>query len=296
MEEKIFIDPFSDTGFKSIFGREGVSEVLIKEFLNEIFRDQPFFEEITDVYFNNTERQKQTREGKTIIHDVTCVTKEGHHFILEMQKVNQDFFMLRSFFYVAKGVTDQGMREQGDEKFEYRFMPVTGVYISTFHVREMPEKLLTHVGLCDTDTGKMIDNHIRFAYIQMPYFNKKEEECETKFEKIIYTLKHMPTLHIIPFQQTQGDFFSQIDKAARYAALSREEKMAYDEEMREFWDRGAQLATAERKGRAEGRAEGRVEGIDIGKRSTAVNLKNMGFSAADIAKATGLPLSEIEKL
>ena len=70
----------------------------------------------------------------------------------------------------------------------------------------------------------------------------------------------------------QGDIDSQL------------EKMAYDEKMREFWDREAQLGTAERKG------------IDLGKKTTAVNLKNMGFSAADIAKATGLPEAEIEKL
>ena len=64
------------------------------------------------------------------------------------------------------------------------------------------------------------------------------------------------------------------------------------------------LREGREKGRAEGRAEGiqqgRAEGIQQGRAegimATARNLRQMGLSVADIAKATGLSAEEIEKL
>ena len=47
-------------------------------------------------------------------------------------------------------------------------------------------------------------------------------------------------------------------------------------------------STARREGREEGRAEERL--------AVAKNLKSLGISFADIAKATGLTLKEIEAL
>ena len=52
------------------------------------------------------------------------------------------------------------------------------------------------------------------------------------------------------------------------------------------------LDTAKREGRAEGRVEGRAEGILLAAR----NLKSMGFSVADIMKATGLSEGDIMSL
>jgi predicted transposase/invertase (TIGR01784 family) len=48
--------------------------------------------------------------------------------------------------------------------------------------------------------------------------------------------------------------------------------------------------------REEGREEGEKKGELKKARETAVKLRNMGMSPSDIAKATGLPLSEIERL
>jgi predicted transposase/invertase (TIGR01784 family) len=50
------------------------------------------------------------------------------------------------------------------------------------------------------------------------------------------------------------------------------------------------------EGRVEGRAEGRAEGHAEGRVEVARNMKHEGFDTATIAKATGLPLSEVERL
>ena len=59
-------------------------------------------------------------------------------------------------------------------------------------------------------------------------------------------------------------------------------------------------STARREGREEGRKEGRREGREEGRAeerlAVAKNFKSLGISFADIAKATGLTLKEIEAL
>ncbi len=63
-------------------------------------------------------------------------------------------------------------------------------------------------------------------------------------------------------------------------------------------------STARREGREEGREEGRAEGRREGREegraeerlAVAKNLKSLGISFANIAKATGLTLKEIEAL
>ena len=49
-------NPLIDTIFKIIFGKEGVSEEFLIDFLNQIFVDDPEFDEIVSVRYGNPER------------------------------------------------------------------------------------------------------------------------------------------------------------------------------------------------------------------------------------------------
>lgn len=70
----------------------------------------------------------------------------------------------------------------------------------------------------------------------------------------------------------------------------KQDKERYLYEMREkaLLDHISAISGAEEKGRAEGRAEGKKE--------TARRLLEMGMPVSDIAKATGLPETEIRQL
>ncbi|MCH5218018.1 MAG: Rpn family recombination-promoting nuclease/putative transposase [Muribaculaceae bacterium] len=280
----IYIDPFSDIGFKAIFGREGQSEEILREFLNEVFRGQPMFDEIKSVTFINAERTKDREDSKTIIHDILCTTDSGQRFIVEMQKIEQERFLLRAIYYVGRGIADQAKRLPGEKPWTYDLLPVAGVFVTTFPITGLPNKLLLHVGLTDLDTGEMVAKHIRFAFIQTPFFNKSEDECITKFEKIIYTLKNMATLIAIPFQESKDDIFARMEEAAKYASLSPEEKAIYDYELKLARDKESQLQTAHDKGRKESSLE------------IAKNLKEAGVDPNIIASATNLSLKDIATL
>ena len=74
--------------------------------------------------------------------------------------------------------------------------------------------------------------------------------------------------------------------------MSDKERKAYEAHMDDIMVQNDVLDTAKMEGRAEGRAEGeQSKAVAIAK-----NLKSMGFSVADIIKATGLTEDEVTKL
>ena len=78
-----FINPFTDYGFKLIFGRE-VSKNLLIEFLNDLLEGERV---ITDLTFLNNEQLPDYPEGRGIIYDVYCTTDTGEKIIVEMQNI-----------------------------------------------------------------------------------------------------------------------------------------------------------------------------------------------------------------
>ena len=60
-----FINPFTDWGFKHIFGRE-ISKDLLIAFLNDLFKDEF---EITQLEFKNNEQIGITADSRSIIFD-----------------------------------------------------------------------------------------------------------------------------------------------------------------------------------------------------------------------------------
>lgn len=106
-------------------------------------------------------------------------------------------------------------------------------------------------------------------------------------------LKRLPWL-------AQDAVFQKMASIADVSSLSKEERRNYDENLRKYRDTVAvmqgQWDLGHEKGKAEGKAEGRAEGVAEGKMAVARNLKSMGLSVADIAKATGLTEEQIGSL
>ena len=69
----------------------------------------------------------------------------------------------------------------------------------------------------------------------------------------------------------------------------------YRQEVKERdWRSG--LAVVEKRGRAEGRREGRAEGERSAKLETARNYLLLGLTPEQVAKGSGLPLSEVRQI
>ena len=271
-----FINPFTDFGFKFLFGREVEKELLI-DFLNDLLVGEHV---ITDIQFLNSEQQPEVKTERGLIYDIYCVTDTGERIIVEMQNREQPYFKDRALFYLSRAITQQAKRGV----WNFQLDAVYGVFFMNFVMdKDMPSKIRTDIVLSDRDTGKLFSNKFRQIFIELPNFDKEEDECSNDFERWIYVLKNMETLKRLPFKARKS-VFEKLEKIVDIASLSKEERMKYDESIKVYRDNLVTLEFAEQKGRAEGKEE------------TARNLKKMGVSLEIISKATGLSIEKIEAL
>lgn len=275
-----FINPFTDFGFKFLFGREVEKELLI-DFLNDLLVGEHI---ITDIQFLNNEQQPEVKTERGIIYDIYCVTDTGERIIVEMQNREQPYFKDRALFYLSRAITQQAKKGVWD----FQLDAVYGVFFMNFVMdKDMPAKIRTDIILSDRDTGKLFNNKFRQIFIELPNFSKEEDECENDFERWIYILKHMDTLDRMPFKARKA-VFERLEKMASKANMSQEERAQYEEEWKVYNDYYNTLDFAKQEGKQEGIQETLV--------LTARKLKAMGMTNDFIAESTGLSKAEIEKL
>lgn len=76
-----FINPFTDVGFKRIFGQE-INKDLLIDFLNGLLEGE---KHIVDIRFLDKEVLPAFAQDRGVIYDVYCTNESGEQFIVEMQ-------------------------------------------------------------------------------------------------------------------------------------------------------------------------------------------------------------------
>ena len=97
-----FINPFTDYGFKRIFGTE-LSKYLLIEFLNSLLPEV----HIEDLTFCNVEQFAQIENLRKAVFDVLCRNEDGEYFLVEMQRRPQKHFPDRILFYASFLIQNQ---------------------------------------------------------------------------------------------------------------------------------------------------------------------------------------------
>lgn len=285
-----FFNPRMDTAFKIIFGRQDVSEEFLIDFLNEIFRDDPDFNDIVSVQYANNERHRDHDKDKRIIYDINCITSTGHRFVVEMQHQEQENFINRAVFYAARAINEQGARlrtHTKDAGKEWNLIPVVMISVCDFPVKGLPPKALCRAALTDDVTGEIITKVLRAVFIQLPWFTKTEAECETGIDKWIYILKNMENLDSMPFETYKDRIFERLADVSDVAMLAAEDRVAYEADLKWAMDYNGVMNTQYNRGRAEGKAEGQW--------TMAENLYSLGVSLEIISRSSGLPLEELRR-
>ena len=291
-----FINPFSDIGFKRIFGQE-FSKPLLMSFLNSLLVGE---KTIVDITFLDKEQPAIYDEDRSLIYDIYCKTTDDEHIIVEMQNREQPYFKKRSVYYISEAISRQG--ERGAE-WRYAIKAVYLVAFLNFSLPDIGDSFRTDVALMDMKTGRLFSNDLRLIYLQLPHFVKEVDECDNDFDRWIYVLKNMEALNRLPWA-AKNSVFERLSQIADISSLSKEERMKYDEGIRKYRDTlcvmdGAYLkgiAEGMEKGMEKGIAEGMEKGIAEGVLQTARNMKACGVSISDIQKFTGLPEETIKGL
>ena len=179
-----FFSPFEDIGFKKLFGQEDNKDILI-DFLNDILQGEKHIEDLT---FLDKEQLPECLKERRFIYDLNCVSDKGEQFIVEMQNIPQDTFLNRSLYYVARAVCNQACR---GKEWNYELRPVYGIFFMNFKMDQLPEKVLTDVGLYESQSSQRITDKVRLYYLQLPFF-KKEPPSPIRAPRDFRTLELVP--------------------------------------------------------------------------------------------------------
>ena len=284
-----YINPYTDFGFKRLFGEEANKDLLI-DFLNALLPEK---HRIKTLEFRNAEQLGIIAADRKAVFDIYCEAENGEHFIVEMQKAKQKWFKDRALFCVSFPIRDQAPRGKVDgEDWDYQLTPVYLVALLGFEYDKDEErrKLRRNVKLKDQDGDEFYDK-LEFIFLQMPLFTKTEAELETREDKWYYFLKNLTSFERIP-SIFREPVFERAFETAEIAGMNKDEVFAYEMSLKVYRDNYAVMKTAIDEGEARGRAEGRTEE----KFEIARNMKRKGFDTALIAEITGLSPEEVEQI
>ena len=279
-----YVNPYTDFGFKLLFGTAMNKELLIS-FLNSLLHGR---EVIKDVTFLNAEHLGTQEYDRKAVFDVYCENEQGEKFLVEMQKGEQQFFKDRSVFYSTFPIREQAKRGNWD----YELKAVYTVGILNFVFDDKDDEYFHHeVKLMDIYTKEVFYDKLTFVYLEMPKFNKREDELVTMFDKWLFVLRNLASLLERP-AALQERVFTRLFEAAEIAKFSKRELCEYEDSLKNFRDMYSVITTAEMKGEARGRAEGEL----AERQKNAQRMKQKGYPLTDISEITGLSLKVIEEL
>ncbi|NCD42526.1 MAG: Rpn family recombination-promoting nuclease/putative transposase [Bacteroidia bacterium] len=279
-----YINPFTDFGFKKLFGEEANKDIL-RDFLNELLREEQG--EITGLRFLRNDNLGAMQADRKAIFDIYCESARGEKFIVEMQKAKQDFFKDRSVFYSTFPIRDQA--ERGDWNYELNAIYTIGILDFVFQDdKDDSDKFIYRIKLSDIETNKVFYDKLTFMYLEMPKFRKKPEECVTHFERWLYLLRHLSELEDTPAHFDEG-IFAKLFGEAEIARFDKKQLMAYDESLKYYRDLKNSVDTA--------REEGEKVGIEKGERTTLLRILRKRFGEVALAiekKVADAPVEQIE--
>ena len=311
-----YINPYTDFGFKKLFGTEMNKDLLIS-FLNALFHGEKG--EITDVRYLNGEHLGEGYGDRRSIFDVYCMTDDGSRFIVEMQKAEQEYFKDRSLYYSTAAIREQAPKG----KWDYHLDEVYTIGVLNFvfaNDEYLADSYRHEIKLKDVEDNHVFYDKLTFVYLEMPKFNKREDELVTMLDKWMFAIRNLTGLLDRPLA-LQDRVFTKLFEQAEIAKYNPAERRMYEESRKEYWDYTSTLQTAEKKGfvegmekgvekglaegiekgLAEGIEKGLAEGIEKGRKDEKITmarkLKAMGvLSDEQIAAATGLTIDEIKSL
>lgn len=286
-QQERYVNLFTDFGFKKIFGQE-INKTLLIDFLNVLFED---LETITNITYLKDEHAGYSELDRKAVFDLYCENDKGERFIIEVQRVKQKFFKDRSLYYATYAIQEQAIRGK-DWKYELKGVYTVGIMDFTFDERsENKEKLAHYVQLMDRETHEVFYDKLTFLYLEVPKFDKTEEELETNFDKWLFVLKNLHKLNKIP-TLLKNKIFEHLFEQAEVAKFNKKERIAYESSLKEYRDLASAIETAKEEARAEGLAEGEINKAY----QIAQNLINLGLANEVIMKGTGLSNKQIEAM
>ena len=295
-----FLDVRTDFAFKKVFGSTDSKERLIS-FLNSIvYRDSG--NKITDLDIVDPYNIPKLKGMKDTYVDVKAILMDKTTVIIEMQVLNHQGFETRILYNAAKNYSMQLVK---GERYDL-LKPVIALNIVDFDMFNDNEELINYFKMINKKDFTDYHDDIELIFVELNKFTKKENECQTNFDKWLYFLKNAGDMNFIP--QDLPEPIKSAYSVSNEAGMNAEE-LELQHKKREFIaiNRGS-LTLAKKQGMSEGMVEGIELGVEQGieqgiekgveqnKLGMAWQMKKEGMDHFLISKITRLSLKEIESL
>ena len=241
-----YINPFTDYGFKRLFGEEPNKDLLL-DFLNVLLKEEEG--EIKDLTYLKGEQLGASEVDRKAIFDLYCENEKGEKFIVELQKTKQSFFKDRTVYYSTFPIREQAKR--ADWNYELKAVYTIAILDFVFDEdKKEPNKYRYDIKLTDIETKKIFYDKLTFIYLEMPKFNKTVDELETRFDKWLFVLRNLNKLDRVP-DKLREQIFDKLFETAEIAKFTPAQIQSYEDSLKYYRDLKNSLDTAKEEGREE---------------------------------------------
>ena len=164
-----YVNPYTDFGFKKLFGTE-INKDLLISFINSLLHGR---EVVKDLTYLNTEHLGICETDRKAVFDVYCENEKGEKILVEMQRGIQQYFKDRSLYYATFPIREQG--QKGEWDYQLKAVYIIGILNFTFD-KDNDNYFHHEVQLLDNKTKEVFYDKLTFIYLEMPKFNKTEDE------------------------------------------------------------------------------------------------------------------------
>ena len=287
-----YVNPYTDFGFKKLFGTE-INKDLLISFINSLLHGR---EVVKDLTYLNTEHLGTSEADRRAVFDVYCENEKGEKILVEMQRGIQQYFKDRSLYYATFPIREQG--QKGEWDYRLKSVYIIGILNFTFD-KDNDDYYHHEVQLLDNQTKEVFYDKLTFIYLEMPKFNKTEDELNGMFEKWLFVLRNLSRLMERP-KALQERVFTKLFEAAEIAKFTKTEYDNYEESLKVYRDWKNMIVTEKKISWEEGHEVGKEEGREEGKKQNAIEmakiLKEEGVAINIIVKSSGLTEKEINAL
>jgi predicted transposase/invertase (TIGR01784 family) len=287
-----YVNPYTDFGFKKLFGTE-INKDLLISFINSLLHGR---EVVKDLTYLNTEHLGTSEADRRAVFDVYCENEKGEKILVEMQRGIQQYFKDRSLYYATFPIREQG--QKGEWDYRLKSVYIIGILNFTFD-KDNDDYYHHEVQLLDNQTKEVFYDKLTFIYLEMPKFNKTEDELNGMFEKWLFVLRNLSRLMERP-KALQERVFTKLFEAAEIAKFTKTEYDNYEESLKVYRDWKNMIVTEKKISWEEGHEVGKEEGREEGKKQNAIEmakiLKEEGVAINIIVKSSGLTEEEINAL
>lgn len=294
-----YVSILTNGGFKAVFAYPE-NKAVVMDIMNAFL---PPYRQVRDIIFMQTEHPSRADDGKEYRFDFMCRDENDVYFIVEAQNYFDDNWSRRCVSYTSRVYDARNIIGK-----EYVAPPVyliglMGVPIEHADMSKWHDRYVAEYTFREKETLDLLDETIFIIFAEIARFDKRQEECISAQERMLYVLKHSQDIKKPTGWLTKG-VYARLLHAFEVAKFSEEKLIKYIRDMMDERKRVSEMNTYKRMGRDEGRAEGLVEGMEKGMEKgreegmllAARNMMAQGLDSEVIMKVTGLSKEQFSEL